>query len=62
MSENEPTRLGAEIDPAKRETLRKLGRAAWVVPVVATFAVSGLTMSSNWAQGANGTLFPKTHS
>jgi hypothetical protein len=60
MSEKEPTRPDAEIDPAKRETLQKLGRAAWVIPVVATFAVSGLTMSSNWAQAANG-LF-KTNS
>ena len=55
---------GAEIDAAKRETLRKLGAAAWVVPVVATFAVGGLSMSSAWALPANGTirLFGTAHS
>jgi hypothetical protein len=50
---------GAEIDAAKRETLRKLGAAAWVIPVVATFAVGGLNMSSAWALTANGTLGTK---
>ncbi len=39
-----------KIDEAKRETLRKLGNAAWAAPVVATFAIGGLSMSSAWAQ------------
>jgi hypothetical protein len=51
-----------DVDLEKRETLRKLGAAAWVVPVVATFALSGLNMSSAWAVGANGTLSPTRHS
>jgi hypothetical protein len=59
VSDEEISGSGAEIDAAKRETLRKLGAAAWVVPVVATFAVGGLSMSSTWAIAANGTLGTK---
>jgi hypothetical protein len=55
VSDEEISGSGAEIDAAKRETLRKLGAAAWVIPVVATFAVGGLSMSSTWALAANGT-------
>jgi hypothetical protein len=51
-----------DIDLEKRETLRKLGAAAWIVPVVATFALSGLNMSSAWAAGANGTINLTRHS
>ena len=60
---DEQTGPDGEIDAAKRETLHKLSRAAWAIPVVATFAVSGLSMSSSWAQFGNGTLGqPRTRS
>ena len=55
MSDEQAKRLHNAIDSAKRETLKKLAQAAWVIPAVATFAVSALTMSSNWAYGANST-------
>jgi hypothetical protein len=58
MSDEEKAGHDLGIDAAKRETLRKLGTAAWAIPVVATFAVGGLSMSSTWAIAANGT----THS
>ena len=54
MSDEQAARPESEIDAAKRETLQKLGQAAWAIPVVATFAVSGLSMSSSWAQSSNG--------
>jgi len=54
MSDEQAARPESEIDATKRETLRKLGQAAWAIPVVASFAVSGLNMSSTWAQGGNG--------
>jgi hypothetical protein len=60
LVDSEMPNIGS-MDAAKRETLRKLGTAAWVVPVVATFTLSGLNMSSAWAVGANGT-FGATHS
>ncbi len=50
--------LPVEIDEAKRETLRKLAQAAWTVPLVATFSLSSLNLSSAWANG-NGS---STHS
>lgn len=37
------------IDIERREALRVLARAAWAVPVVATFALGGLSVSSVWA-------------
>lgn len=47
--------LDGEIDEAKRDTLRKLGRSAWMAPAVATFALATLnTKSAAWAQAANG--------
>jgi hypothetical protein len=58
VSDEETAGHDLKIDAAKRETLRKLGTAAWAIPVVATFAVGGLKMSSAWAAVANGT----THS
>lgn len=42
------------IDAGRREALRVLARAAWAVPVVASFALGGLSVSSTWAQTANG--------
>mgnify|MGYP000135603222 CR=1 FL=1 len=43
--------LEGEIDEAKRDTLIKLSKAAWVVPAVATFGLSSLGSSSQaWAQ------------
>jgi hypothetical protein len=56
MSEEQSKRLDDAIDPAKRETLRKLAQAAWAIPVVATFAVGGLSMSSKWAFAQNSTV------
>lgn len=48
--------LKGEIDQDKRETLIKLSKAAWAVPVVATFGLSALDSSSPaWAQVGNGT-------
>jgi hypothetical protein len=55
MSDEQAARLDAEIDPAKRDTLKKLGRMAWAIPVVTTFAVGGLSMSSAWSAVSNGT-------
>jgi hypothetical protein len=54
MSDEQAARPEGEIDAAKRETLQKLGQAAWAIPLVATFAVSGLNMSSAWALNGNG--------
>lgn len=43
------------IDPAKRDTLDRLVKgAAFVVPVVASFAMDGLKISRAQAQVANG--------
>ena len=47
-----------ELDRARRATLKRLATVAWTVPVITTFPLGGLNMSSVWAQGANGT----THS
>lgn len=50
------TRKSADsIDPAKRDTLDRLIKgAAFVGPVVASFAMDGLKMSRAQAQVANG--------
>ncbi len=50
------TRKSADsIDPAKRDTLdRMIKGAAFVGPVVASFAMDGLKMSRAQAQVANG--------
>jgi hypothetical protein len=53
MSDEQAAPPESEIDAGKRETLRKLGQAAWAIPVVASFALSGLNMSSAWAQSGN---------
>lgn len=45
---------GEAIDAGRREALRVLARAAWTAPVVASFALGGLSVSSNWAQAGNG--------
>ncbi len=42
------------IDAGRREALWTLARAAWAAPVVASFALGGLSVSSNWAQAAYG--------
>ena len=42
------------IDIERREALRVLARAAWAAPVVASFALGGLSLSSTWALAANG--------
>lgn len=43
------------IDPSKRELLDRIARgAAFAVPVVASFAMDGLTVSKAQAQVANG--------
>jgi hypothetical protein len=44
-----------KLDMNKRETLRILARAAWVTPVVASFALNGLSVSSAWADIGNST-------
>ncbi len=47
--------LEGEIDQDKRDTLAKMAKAAWVVPVVATFGLSSLgATSSSWALSGNG--------
>ena len=44
------------IDASKRESLRKLvGGAAFAVPVVASFAINGLTIGSAFAAHGNST-------
>ncbi len=43
-----------EVDQAKRDTLAHLAKSGWVVPVVATFGLAQLGMSSS-AFGSNGT-------
>jgi hypothetical protein len=48
MSDNQVPVDG--LDEAKRETLKTLAKAAWAVPVVATFSIGGLNVSSAWAQ------------
>lgn len=52
MSEFEKT---GSVDEGRREALRVLARAAWTAPVVASFALSGLSVSSAWADVGNGT-------
>lgn len=42
------------IDAGRREALQVLARAAWAAPVVASFALGGLSVSSTWALAANG--------
>ncbi len=42
------------IDVERREALRVLARAAWAAPIVASFALGGLSVSSNWALAAHG--------
>lgn len=50
-------KLDGEIDDAKRETLRKLGRTAWLAPAVATFGLATLNAkSAAWAAVGNGTV------
>ncbi len=48
-SENE------SIDAGRREALQTLARAAWAAPVIASFALGGLSVSSAWAASSNGT-------
>jgi hypothetical protein len=44
-----------KVDPSKRELLDRIARgAAFVAPVVASFALDGLTISKAQAQVANG--------
>jgi hypothetical protein len=52
---HDKTEPGLEaIDEAKRETLRRIVRASvYAVPVVASFAVDGLTVSPALAGGSN---------
>lgn len=51
MSDFEKT---GSVDEGRRDALRVLARAAWTAPVVASFALSGLSVSSTWALAANG--------
>jgi len=46
----------AKLDAEKRDTLKKLGTAAWVVPVVATFGLSAMNadaLASNVTAASN---------
>lgn len=45
-SKNDIEQLNKEIDQDKRETLAKLAKAAWAVPVVATFGLGALNSKS----------------
>jgi hypothetical protein len=56
MSEQDkPDEALKGIDENKRRTLMRLGLgAAFVTPIVASFAMDGLTISKVHAQGANG--------
>lgn len=56
-TKNDIEQLNKEIDQDKRETLAKLAKAAWAVPVVATFGLGALnTMSTAVAIGNGFTL------
>jgi hypothetical protein len=49
----------ADVDEAKRATLtRLLTGSAFVAPIVASFAIDGLTISKAQAAIANGSGFP----
>jgi hypothetical protein len=55
MNDDGDDRIGdPDFDRARRATLKRLAQVAWTVPVVTTFPLGGLKMSSVWAQGANG--------
>ncbi|MEM1039194.1 MAG: hypothetical protein AAGI12_06955 [Pseudomonadota bacterium] len=41
--------IEAKLDTEKRETLKKLGTAAWVVPVVATFGLGSMSADAQVA-------------
>ncbi len=48
--------LEGKIDQEKRDSLTKMAKAAWVIPVVATFGLSSLSATSSaWAALPNGT-------
>ena len=55
LENNDKNDLLDGVNEEKRETLAKLSKAAWSVPVVATFSLGALNASSNWAHAANAT-------
>jgi len=55
MSESRGNESNESIDAGRREALRVLARAAWAAPVVASFALGGLSVSSAWAVAPNNT-------
>lgn len=57
-SKNDIEQLNKKIDRDKRETLAKLAKAAWAVPVIATFGLGALSLKSTTVHAlhANGVI------
>jgi len=57
VKKNDIELLNKEIDRDKRETLAKLAKAAWAVPVVATFGLGALSLKSTTVHALIGNGF-----